>query len=49
MRTLEFRLYPTKTQDAQLDRWLLVNRRLWNYALALLLELNDFSAWDKKS
>ena len=49
MRTLEFRLYPTKTQEAQLDRWLLVNKRLWNYALALLLELNDFSAWDKKS
>ncbi len=27
----------------------LTGRRLWNYALALLLELNDFSAWDKKS
>ena len=49
MRTLEFGLYPTSAQSQQLDAWLLLNRRIWNYGLALLQELDAFSAYDKAS
>lgn len=49
MRTLEFGLYPTRAQEQQLDAWLLLNRRIWNYGLALLQELKAFSAYDKLS
>jgi putative transposase len=49
MRTLEFRLYPTRAQELQLDAWLLLHRRIWNYGLALLQELQTFSAYDKVS
>jgi putative transposase len=49
MRTLEFRLYPTRPQAEQLEAWLLLHRRLWNYGLALLQELDSFSAYDKAS
>lgn len=49
MRTLEFRAYPTQAQAQQLDAWLLLHRRLWNYGLALLQELDDHSAYDKAS
>lgn len=47
MRTLEFRLYPTPAQEQQLDAWLLLNRRVWNYGLALLQELAAFSHYNK--
>lgn len=49
MRTLEFGLYPTRAQAQQLDAWLGLNRRIWNYGLALLQELDAFSAYDKGS
>lgn len=49
MRTLEFGLYPTKSQEAQLLAWLELHRRIWNYGLALLIELAAFSAYDKGS
>jgi putative transposase len=49
MRTLEFGLYPTSAQSQQLDAWLILNRRIWNYGLALLRELDAFSAYDKAS
>ena len=49
MRTLEFRLYPTRAQAAQLEAWLELHRRIWNYGLALLQELDQFSAYDKAS
>jgi putative transposase len=49
MRTIEFRLYPTRAQEQQLDAWLLLHRRIWNYGLALLQELQTFSAYDKGS
>jgi putative transposase len=49
MRTLEFRLYPTKAQDQQLIAWLELHRRIWNYGLSLLQELDRFSAYDKAS
>jgi putative transposase len=49
MRTLEFGAYPTAEQRSRLDAWLLLHRRLWNYGLALLLELADFTAYDKAS
>lgn len=47
MRTLEFGLYPTSAQTQQLDAWLLLNRRIWNYGLSLLQEFDAFSAYDK--
>jgi putative transposase len=47
LRTLEFGAYPTAAQSQQLEAWLLLHRRIWNYGLALLLELADFSAYDK--
>ena len=47
MRTLEFRLYPTKPQEQQLIAWVELHRRIWNYGLALLQELEQFSAYDK--
>jgi putative transposase len=47
VRTLEFRLYPTRSQEQQLDAWLLLNRRVWNYGLALLQELAAFSHYNK--
>lgn len=49
MRTLEFKAYPTQAQGQQLETWLLLHRRLWNYALALLQELEAFSRYDKAS
>jgi putative transposase len=49
MRTLEFGLYPTKSQELQLLAWLELHRRIWNYGLALLIELAAFSAYDKSS
>lgn len=49
MRTLEFRLYPTKPQEQQLTAWLELHRRIWNFGLALLQELDRFSAYDKAS
>lgn len=49
MRTLEFRLYPTKPQERQITAWLELHRRIWNYGLALLQELDRFSAYDKGS
>lgn len=49
MRTLEFRLYSTRTQEQQITTWLTLHRRLWNYGLALLQELDSFSAYDKGS
>ncbi|MFM9103700.1 MAG: RNA-guided endonuclease TnpB family protein [Cyanobium sp.] len=49
MRTLEFRAYPTAEQSHRLAAWLELHRRIWNYGLAMLLELADFSAYDKAS
>jgi putative transposase len=49
MRTLEFGAYPTAEQRHRLEAWLLLHRRIWNYGLALLQELADFSAYDKAS
>ena len=49
MRTIEFGLYPTIAQQQQLDAWLLLHRRLWNYGLALLKEFHTFTAYDKAS
>jgi transposase len=49
MRTLEFGLYPTKSQELQLFAWLELHRRIWNYGLALLIELDRFTAYDKAS
>ena len=49
MRTLEFGAYPTQAQAQQLDAWLLLHRKLWNYGLALLQELVAFSRYDKGS
>ena len=49
MRTLEFRLYPTRAQEQQISAWLELHRRIWNYGLALLQELDRFSVYDKVS
>lgn len=49
MRTLEFGLYPTRAQEQQLLAWLELHRRIWNYGLALLIELERFTAYDKAS
>jgi putative transposase len=49
MRTLEFGLYPTKVQEQQLLAWLELHRRIWNFGLSLLLELDRFTAYDKAS
>lgn len=32
-KTFKYRLYPNKTQEAQLDQWLMLNRELYNAAL----------------
>ena len=49
VRTVEFRLYPTKQQEQQLNAWLELHRRIWNFGLSLLQELDRFSAYDKTS
>ena len=49
MRTIEFGLYPTRAQEQQLDAWLALHRRVWNYGLALLQEFDAFSHYDKAS
>jgi len=49
LRTVEFGLYPTRPQAQQLEAWLELQRRIWNYGLALLQELDSFSAYDKAS
>lgn len=49
MRTIEFGLYPDKVQAQQLDAWLLLHRRIWNYGLALLQEFQAFTVYDKVS
>jgi putative transposase len=49
VRTLEFRLYPNRPQEQQIIAWLELHRRIWNYGLALLQELDHFSAYDKGS
>lgn len=49
MRTLEFGLYPTRAQEQQLLAWLELHRRIWNFGLALLMELDSFTAYDKVS
>jgi len=41
IRARKYRLYPTKTQEAQLLAWMEVCRRLWNYSL-----LDREQAWD---
>lgn len=42
LRTVEFGLYPTRPQAQQLEAWLELQRRIWNYGLALLQELDDY-------
>jgi len=49
MRTLEFRLYPTRAQEQQLASWLDLHRRIWNYGLALLQEYDSYGYYDKVS
>jgi putative transposase len=49
MRTLEFRLYPTRAQEQQLTSWLDLHRRIWNYGLALLQEYDSYGYYDKGS
>jgi putative transposase len=49
VKTLEFGLYPTKAQAQQLEAWLVLQRRVWNYGLALLEELHAFTWYDKAS
>lgn len=48
-RTLEFGLYPTRAQEQQLEAWLELQRRIWDYGLGLLVEREDFMPWDKAS
>lgn len=49
MKTLEFRLYPTEVQEQQLLAWLEFHRRLWNAALGLMQELDQFTYFDKEA
>jgi len=46
-RTLEFRLYPTRAQEQQLEAWLELQRRIWNYGIELLQEREAFAPWSR--
>ena len=49
LRTVEFGLYPTKAQEQQLEAWLELNRRIWNYGIELLQEFAAFTSYNKAS
>jgi putative transposase len=44
MKTLEFKIYPNKTQQQTIDRWIETLRLVWNWGLELLIELDAYSA-----
>ena len=47
MKTLEFKLSLNKAQVAQLSDWLETQRRVWNRALGMLKEFEQFAAYNK--
>ena len=47
MKTLEFKLNLSEAQTAAVDRWLDVQRWVWNEGLALLKEFEAFSHYNK--
>lgn len=49
MKTSEFKLYPSKEQERKLFSWLELTRKIWNYGLYLLQEVDRFSHYDKVS
>lgn len=49
MKTIEYKLYLTRTQQATIDRWRTDLRQIWNEGLARLEEFEDFWRYDKIS
>lgn len=47
MKTREYKLYLTRTQQVTIDRWRTDLRRVWNEGLARLEEFDDFWRYDK--
>lgn len=47
MRTVEFKLSLNQFQQTQVDKWLKVQRWVWNRGLHLLEEFDSFASWDK--
>lgn len=46
-RTLEFRLYPTRAQEQQLEAWLELQQHVWNWGRRLLLDREKFRPWNR--
>jgi putative transposase len=49
MRTVEFKLDLSQSQQTNVDEWLQVLRWVWNRGLHLLEEFDSFTSWDKVS
>ena len=47
MRTVEFKLSLNQSQRVKVDKWLAVQRWVWNEGLRLLEDFEAFTAWDK--
>ncbi|OKH13190.1 type V CRISPR-associated protein C2c8 [[Limnothrix rosea] IAM M-220] len=47
VKLLEFKLYPTSSQQEQLENWLRAQQQIWNIGLSLLLEFETFAAYNK--
>ena len=47
MKTLEFKLSLNKKQGATIEKWLRSQQRLWNWALEMLIEFENFTAYNK--
>lgn len=47
MKTIEFKIYPTKAQAQRIDAWLQSIKYVWNRGVMLIEEFNKFNAYHK--
>lgn len=48
MKTLEFKLYLTRSQQETIDRWLAAMKYPWNKGVELIKRFNEFNHYDKR-
>lgn len=48
MKTLEFKLYLTRSQQETIDRWLAALKYPWNKGVELIKRFNEFNHYDKR-
>lgn len=49
IKTLEFKLTLTPTQQSRVNDWMLIQKWVWNRGLGLVEEFNAWNVWDKHS